>query len=153
MDFENLTMMEVAKLIKQLKSFFTSKNLSINTFGKFKEDFAIIDKKSNIEYILHIYRGKYDIHKYSIHLRFKTDHEHLVRIDMHSGVGHNNSDNSHVGKNHIHILRCKNGIKENYAYELKEIPFIYKDSQTVDFNDDDDLYDTCQKFISFINLK
>lgn len=65
------------------------------------EDQEIVDNENGIKYIFHIRRSRFE-ERYSIHLRFKRNSMHLLRLDI--GTGHENPDGTRINEDHIHIL-------------------------------------------------
>lgn len=108
MDFNNLSNQEVEVLIKRLKN--PSNRLSYDTvnkkltamFNSIDITESIIDD-GEVEYFLHIYRGNYDLSRFSFHIRFKDNNVHLVRVDINPSGKHVNPDGSVIADSHIHI--------------------------------------------------
>lgn len=78
-----------------------------------------------------------------MHIRFKQNNLHLVRLCINANNNHiNKSDGTNVGRNHIHIYKSSepDGL---YAYELEN--HIFEAS--------DELIESFQKFIKFLNIK
>lgn len=91
-----------------------------------KSSTEIIDEDNNIQYILHIYRGRI-ADKYSIHLRFKDSNLHLARVDI-NPPKHDNPDGTSLarGQNHIHIYSNAYKNRDSMAYVLtpEEFPNV-----------------------------
>nr|WP_315527271.1 hypothetical protein [Carnobacterium maltaromaticum] len=126
-DFADLNDSEVNDLIRQLKhpsEIFTLNEINRKLsalFGNIDITESIIGTSDKIEYKLHIFRGKRDRHRFSIHLRFKKTHNHLVRVDI--GSGHNNPDGSKIEGSHIHIYNNSYDKRDHFAIPLEESDF------------------------------
>ncbi len=145
MDLDDLTDDQVNILIDSIKRSLDELPRFFPTITLYKVDgdYKIVDEKYEIEYVLHVYRGKHDIHRYSMHIRFKQNNLHLVRLCINANNNHiNKSDGTNVGRNHIHIYKRSepDGL---YAYELEN--HIFEAS--------DELIESFQKFIKFLNIK
>ncbi|WP_461243619.1 DUF6978 family protein [Secundilactobacillus muriivasis] len=141
MDPDMLTDTEVAFLIKSTKEFLNHPVLNAPIIGKYNLEETVADQVNGITYKLHVYRGSLET-KYSMHLRFISNNIHLVRICI-NGARHHNSDGTILTGNHIHIYRCRDGVTEDYAYELDSTPF----------NKSDDLAKSLEKFIEYVNIE
>lgn len=128
MDFNNLNSQEVEMLIKRLKYpdnliDFETAYQAINTlFGKVDVEKLIIDD-DDIEYILRAYRGKIELNRFSIHIRFKNYHHHLVRVDFNPGNIHINPDGKRIKGSHIHIYNNEYDKKDQLAIPIDESDF------------------------------
>ena len=128
MNYNDLNDQQVQELINKLK--YPKNELSFNEihttisslFGKIDIDEAIIDD-DDIQYILHIYRGRMNPERYSIHIRFKNSHNHLVRVDINPSNRHVNPDDSIVEGNHIHIYSNHYDKKDRVAIPLEDSDF------------------------------
>lgn len=102
---------------------------------------GIIDD-GDIEYFLHVYHGKYDTSRFSFHIRFKDNHEHLVRVDVNPAGKHINPDGSVILDSHMHIYNPEYNKKDSFAFPLnpKEFPNI------------ETIVDAYTSFEKFINL-
>lgn len=122
MDLDNLNDVEVQELISNLKRptrKFTLQEINSKLsvlFGSIDISENIIGVIDNIEYTLCIYRGKRDINRYSINLRFSNKYHQLIRIDI--GAGHNNPDGTRIVGDHIHIYSDKYSKRDKFAYPL-----------------------------------
>ncbi|MBN7275553.1 hypothetical protein GNF18_10410 [Ligilactobacillus pobuzihii] len=127
LDLNNLNEKDVSYLINTLK--YPSQEFKVedifNTLTtlnlyRVKKDAIVLGVIDDIEYVLHVSVSKYfDIEKrYSIHLRFKDNNEHLIRVDV--GSGHHNPngypDCSHI--DHIHIYNPDIEPHDAIAYPL-----------------------------------
>ena len=142
-DLDNLTDSEVKILIETMKELLDKTIQSEPLIGKVNDDYRVKDYLNSIEYILHIYRGKFEPNRYSMHIRFTQNHLHLVRLCINASNNHiNKSDKTNAGKNHIHIY---DSFEEdmNYAYNLDNYIFDSEDS----------LIESFYKFIDFLNIK
>lgn len=133
-------MSEVWLLIKQLKEFLNHPQISIPTVGKYKKECVVSEKNGNIEYKLKIYRGNLNV-KYSLHLRFVGNNEHLVRLCI-NGSKHHNDDGTVISPNHLHIYDFHDNYIESKAYELDELPF----------DKHEDLSESAGKFLDFLKI-
>lgn len=140
MDLEKLSDNEVDELIDEAKHFFESFTLTV-PLGKFNEDHIVLGESSNLKYVWHGYKGRLDT-KYSLHIRFKQNNAHLVRLCI-NGTRHHNYDGTIVGGNHIHLYRYVNNSIVSYAYPLDD--YI--------FNSNDELENAIEKFLQFVHIR
>ncbi|HFU3705178.1 TPA: hypothetical protein ACGO7G_000790 [Streptococcus suis] len=146
-DTHNLSEGDVQILIKKLKH--PEKPLTLQQinnaisvlFGKIEIDESVIDS-DDLEYRLRIYRGNYEPERFSIHLRFKHTHHHLVRVDINPSQTHTNPDGKIITGSHIHIYKNEPGKKDRWA-----IPISLSD-----FPDLNHIIDVYQAFISYTNI-
>lgn len=128
MDLHNLTDRDVKELIEKLKypkntlSYHQINNTISGMFGKIDVNEAIIDD-DNIQYVLGLYRGKYEPERFSIHIRFKETHDHLIRIDVNPTNRHINPDGTLITGSHIHIYKSGQKKKDAFAIPLDEYNF------------------------------
>ena len=142
MDLEKLSDNDVSKLIQEVKYYFEKFTLNIPLIiNKYKKDIKVKGYSSNLEYIFHAYCGRIET-RYSLHIRFKETHTHLVRLCI-NGSRHKNSDGTELGPNHIHIYRFNGSEPEAYAYPL----------DNYDFDATDSLESAINKFIEFVNIQ
>lgn len=148
MDINSLDDTEVDALINRLKRpknrlSFSSVYQKINTFfGKLNIEEPIIDD-DDIDYFIKIYRGRIETERFSIHLRFKENHHHLVRIDVNPNINHNNPDGTKITGSHIHIYSNK--------YERKDAVAIPLTGS--DFPNINTIIDAFTNFLSYNNIK
>ncbi|MBD3948809.1 hypothetical protein I4Q36_04470 [Tuanshanicoccus lijuaniae] len=105
-------------------------------------DEGIIDT-DGIEYILHVYRGRIETTRFSIHLLFLEYNHHLIRVDMDPSICHNNPDGTKITGSHIHIYDNSNSIKDLIAYPLAD----------KDFPELTNIIDAFQAFLNYTNIK
>lgn len=128
MDYTNLNDLEVKEIIEKLKyprkilNFQDIKTKVSSLFGKIDIDELIIDR-DDIRYVLHIFRGQRNPDRFSIHLRFKEFHDHIVRIDINPSNRHCNPDGNIVTGSHIHIYSNKHPQRDTIAIPLDESDF------------------------------
>ena len=128
MNYNDLNDQEVRELINKLKypknllSFNEIHTIISSLFGKIDVDEGVIDD-DDIQYILHIYRGRINHERYSIHIRFKNSHDHLVRVDINPSNRHLNPDGSIIEGNHIHIYSNRYDKKDSIAIPLENSDF------------------------------
>ena len=128
MDYSNLTDLEVKEIIKRLKypkriaSYSEIRAIVSSMFGTIDIDEAIIDE-NDTQYILHIFRGKRNYNRFSIHLRLKEFHDHIVRVDINPSNKHTNPDGEIVEGSHIHIYSNKFPRRDQIAIPLEESDF------------------------------
>lgn len=130
MDYDNLNHDEVTELInklkypKKIKSFEECFSTVSALFGKVNIDEPVIDRENEIEYVLHAYRGNLEA-SFSIHLRFKEFHHHLVRVDINPHNRHFNPDGKLIIDSHIHIYTSilSEMDKDKVAIPLKDSDF------------------------------
>lgn len=91
-------------------------------FGTIEINEAVIDD-DDIEYILRIYRGRVKATRFSIHLRFKDNHQHLVRIDIDPSGRHQNPDGTIITSDHIHIYSNQFDKRDAIAVPLAQANF------------------------------
>ena len=147
-DLNDLNDIEVQSLIHSLKH---PKN--INSFSDAYENISSLVNRVNInepiiddndiEYFLKVYQGRLDKDRFSIHLRFKEFHHHLVRIDVNPNINHNNPDGEKIVGSHIHIYT-----NEHMPRDLVAIPLSKSDFPNVKT-----LVDAFAEFISYNNIK
>lgn len=137
----------VVKMIIVLsKHFLNNPNFNFPSKHGYKNDACVElnykDEKEDLKilFILHIYQGDVDKNKYSIHIRFHDNNEHLVRLCM-NGANHKNKNKEIIKGSHIHIYD-ENDL--SHAHNLKEFPI---------FNSKDDLHDSLKHFEKFVNIK
>lgn len=147
LNFENLKDSEVQQLIKNLKKptkIFTINEISTkisSMFGNINITESVIGISDRVEYKLHIFRGKRDRDRFSLHLRFKETHNHLVRIDI--GSGHNNPDGTRIAGSHIHIYTNIYEKRDHFAVPL----------EISDFPNIQTIVDAFEAFIVYTNIK
>lgn len=109
-DTNNLNDELVKVFINRLKNIANSLSFEEATkqiytlFGTVNLKEYIIDTEE-IEYILQVKRGQREANRFSMHLRFKETHHHLVRIDIDPNIAHNNPDGRNIKGSHIHIYK------------------------------------------------
>ncbi|EAC2375068.1 hypothetical protein ABQH09_001809 [Listeria monocytogenes] len=140
-DLNYLTDNEVQQLIKSIKKLKHIIPSEMPEFGKIKDDTITLGVYDNIEYKLHRYRHPYDSQRFSIHLRFVNNNEHLIRIDINNGT-HINPDNTKVQQNHVHIYKSSDYPKDAYAYPLPS-----------EFNDLYSIFTALEQFLVYNNIK
>lgn len=142
MNIDNLSDIEVVKLIKEIKYFLDNPKISFPILGKFECTEKVQDRVNGIEYKLHAYRGNTNT-KYSIHIRFRYTNIHLVRLCINGTPHINRLDNTKVSGSHLHIYN-NNDFNYSYAYDLKKYGnFISTDGLTESFD----------KFLKFVKIK
>ncbi|MDR2833696.1 MAG: hypothetical protein LBV67_08280 [Streptococcaceae bacterium] len=128
MDFENINDDEVKQLIDALKK--PTKKFELQKIydsiqslpvGNLKSNHAVIDEDNDISYILHQYRGRIG-DRYSIHLRFKENNEHLIRVDI-NPPKHQNPNGEIINENHLHIYSNKYDKRDAVAIPLSPSEF------------------------------
>lgn len=128
MDYGNLNDQEVQWVIKKLKYpkkllLFEEIKITISSlFGRIDVDELIVDN-DDIQYLFHIFRGKRNPERFSIHLRFKETHDILVRVDINPSNKHINPDGKIILGNHIHIYSNKYPKRDSIAIPLEESNF------------------------------
>lgn len=102
-------------------------------------------KQININFILFIRQGNVEKNKYSIHIRFRHNNIHLVRLCMNGG-NHKNKNKQKIKGSHIHIYD-KNDISHAYylrAYYLKDFSI---------FSSKDNLRESLKHFERFVHIQ
>lgn len=128
MDLHNLNNNQVNELLERLKYpkntiSYHKINATISAlFGKIDVEELILDD-DDLQYVLRIYRGKYNPDRFSIHLRFKETNDHLARIDIHPTGRHENPDGAIITSSHIHIYSDKYSKRDAVAIPLDEFNF------------------------------
>ena len=149
MDFDNLQDEEVQQIVQLLKhpknqmNFDEAYNKLLTLFGKLKIDESIIDEHEDIEFMLNVYRGRIEESRFSLHLRFKEYHHHLVRIDIHPSNNHINPDNTKVIGSHIHIYSNEFEPRDSVAIPINESDFPLVEN----------LLDAFHKFLEYNNIE
>ena len=114
MNYNALNDHEVQELINKLKypksllSFNEIYTIISSLFGKIDVDAGVIDD-DDIQYIIHIYRGRIKPERYNIHIN--PSNRHL------------NPDGSIIEGNHIHIYSNRYDKKDSIAIPLKNSDF------------------------------
>ncbi|MFT8882610.1 MAG: hypothetical protein ABF975_01185 [Liquorilactobacillus hordei] len=125
-DINDLSTVEIKQLISKLKhptnviSFNDMFQKISNSFSKKTNDILtldefVLDVGDDILYILHFRRSRFE-DRYTIHLRFKENSFHLIRIDI--GSGHRNPDNTKLNEDHIHFYVDSNNPSTDWAMPL-----------------------------------
>lgn len=130
-DVDNLSKTEVAELIKALKepvnedSFSSMYQQLVTALPVLttQQNQAVIDPGNNIQYVFHVKRSRFE-NRYSIHLRFKSNNIHLVRLDI--GMGHLNPDGTRIDSDHIHFYVEPGTDSKHFgmALETSDFPVI-----------------------------
>lgn len=144
MDYSNLNEKQVEFIIRTIKKLLNEmpKSFPLPSVSKVNETYKVRDENYNIDFKLHVYRGRIE-NRYSMHIRFSKNNMHLVRLCINSGTGHKNyADNTSVGKSHIHIYDVKSPTNE-YAYGLDDY----------DFFEEDELIESFEKFLKFLSIE
>lgn len=148
MDFNNLNNDDINKIINRLKypknklSFEKINQTISSLFGKIEIDENIIDD-DDVVYILHIYRGKRSAQRFSIHLRLKEFHDHIVRVDINPSNRHENPDGSIVTGSHIHIYSNQYEKRDRIAIPL----------EVSDFPNVEQIVETYSAFIDYTSIQ
>lgn len=140
-DLTHLSDLQIRNLISSLKKFKESLPPDISVYGKIKDDTLVLGEYDNIEYKLHRYRHPIDLDRYSIHLRFKSTNEILIRLDINNG-SHRNPDGEIIPQNHIHIYKDSEYPKDAYAYPL---PTNFTDLQSI--------FTALEQFLLYTNIR
>lgn len=128
MDYNNLNDKEVIQIIKRLK--YPKRKFAISDiyreisalFGKIDIDEVILDD-DGVKYILHIFRGKRNSNRFSIHLRFKEINDHIVRVNINPSNRHLNPNGDYILGSHIHIYSNQYSKRDSLAVPLEESDF------------------------------
>ena len=148
MNYSNLDDAQVQEIINRLKhpknqlTFDQIYNTISAMFGKIEVDETIIDD-DDIQYILHIFRGRLNNERFSIHLRLKDFHDHIVRVDIHPSNRHINPDVKVIIGSHIHIYSNKHDKRDSIAIPLKDS----------NFPNVNQIIDVFTEFISYTNIR
>ena len=148
MDINNLSDAEVQQLIHRLKhpknivSFNETYQKISSLFGRIDIEELIIDD-GDIEYILSAYQGRLEVKSFSIHLRFKENHEHLIRVDVNPRNRHMNPDGTVVTESHLHFYNNQFSKKDAVAIPLKDSTFPNIST----------IVDAFAEFINYTNIK
>lgn len=138
---DHLTPNQVERLIKALKHFKKQLPIEMPEFGRLNDDTAVLSVAENIEYKLHRYRHPLENNRFSIHLRFKENNEHLIRLDINNGT-HRNPDSTIIPQNHIHIYTDSDFAKDAIAYPLP-----------TEFTDLESIFSALEQFLSYTNIQ
>lgn len=117
MNINQLSSNQVNRLINSLKEFEHGTSIAFPLLGKIKRDHRLNDEKYGINYWFHVYRHPIEVGRFSLHIRFKENHYHLIRLDINNGT-HRNPDGTIVANNHIHIYDIRSERRDEYAYSL-----------------------------------
>ncbi|API89394.1 hypothetical protein BKP56_09070 [Marinilactibacillus sp. 15R] len=137
----------IDKLIKSLKQptkLFILNDISqevSSLIGSVDVDERVIGIADDIEYKLVIIRGPRDINRYSIHLRFKENNIHLIRVDI--GGGHRYPDGTRLNEPHVHFISDPFNQTNKEVVTLKEANFPNVDT----------ILDAFEAFICYTNIK
>lgn len=148
MDIDNLNDAEVNQLIATLKSpkntisFSQAYHQISALFGKIDVEEPIIDD-NDIEYFINAYQGRLEKNRFSIHLRFKDYHHHLIRVDVNPGINHKNPDDTKVIGSHIHIYSNRYDRRDAMATPLSDS----------DFPNINTIVDAFAEFLAYNNIK
>lgn len=118
---------DIDKLISSLKS--PSKLFALNDIsqevsklvGTVNAEEIVIGIVDDIEYKFVINRGSRDINRYSLHLRFKENNIHLIRVDI--GSGHRYPDGTRINEPHIHFISDPNNHTNRKVIKLTDSNF------------------------------
>ena len=138
---DHLSSVQVQNLIESLKAAKRELPILMPEFGRIKDDTPVLGIYEGIEYKLHRYRHPYEKDRYSIHLRFKENNEHLLRLDVNNGT-HRNPDGTIIQQNHIHIYTDSEFAKDAFAYELP-----------TDFSDLESIFSAFEQFLLYTNIQ
>lgn len=103
-----LTSNQVQILLKSLKNMETKYSSSQTIMGRINDNYNLVDYDNDIEYIFHRYRSPMEPNRFSLHVRFKSTEQMLVRLDINNGT-HRNPDGQKIAQNHVHIYNLING--------------------------------------------
>ncbi|WP_067194704.1 DUF6978 family protein [Streptococcus sp. DD10] len=148
MDYTNLTDVDVQEIIRRIKhpknylSYDKIYNTIASMFGKIDIDETIIDD-DDIQYILHIFRGKHNAERFSIHLRLKEFTDHIVRVDIHPSNRHENPDGTIITGSHIHIYSNRYEKRDRIAIPLANS----------DFPNITQIVDVFSEFVNYTNIQ
>ena len=81
MDYDSLSDADVVNLVNTFKQYIENPIPVPPLVGDAKDDCVVEDSVNGIHYILHYYRGSIE-NKYSIHLRFTANNEHLLNFQV-----------------------------------------------------------------------
>lgn len=150
MDFNNLNDNEVKQLIKRLKKPFNSVKFNnslqeelSSMLNQVNFDEIVLDSE-DVEYIVKIYRGRLDLERFSIHIRFKEFQHHLVRLDINPTQRHINPGTKEIIEgSHIHIYSSLNDKKDSIAIPLEksDFPIVHE------------IIDAVEKFFKYNNIE
>lgn len=142
MDLNHLEDNEVTDLISSNKHFtyrqelLDIQNRVTDLIGKIDFTGSVNDNNFDINYKIKVYRGKRDINRYSIHIRFEDVHHHLVRIDI--GSHHND-----IKEDHIHIYNKNCEPRSNNVLPISKSNFPLPN----------DIIDALDKFLDYNNIQ
>ncbi|MBF8969954.1 hypothetical protein [Streptococcus sp. NLN64] len=148
MDLTNLTDKDIATIIKRLKMPKNEDRMTdlyyklSSLFGKINSDIVIIDTEK-LQYYLHVFRGKRNPERYSIHLRLKNLQEHIIRLDINPSNRHTNPDGTVIIGSHIHVYSNQYTKKDATAVLLSES----------DFPNITHIIDAFDSFLSYTNIR
>lgn len=140
MGIEKLSKVEVVSLINEVKYYLNQRVEKIPEIGPYRCQIGICSAQRHIRYQFTIVCRQLRT-KYSMHIRFDANNQHLVRLCI-NGSYHWNPDGTRVSPNHIHIYQMYDNEIGMYAYELDKVPFDASDN----------LSKAVSKFIDFLHI-
>jgi hypothetical protein len=149
MDLNNLNKTEVEELLKVLKypknkTTYSKIYQELTSFASsIKEDLMVYDIDYDLEYKLHIYRGKYEQSRFSISIRFKENNKHLLRLDVNPSNIHENPDGSKITGSHYHL----------YSNNFEKVDRVATPIPKGMFPNLDTIIEAFIDFESYVNIK
>lgn len=143
MAYQHFSDADVINLVRAFKEFLQAPIQLPALIGRTKDDTFVEDSVNHIHYVLHYFRGNLE-NKYSIHLRFSSDHTHLVRLCV-NGSRHYNSDGTFEEGNHLHLYHYVEALDliEARVYPLNDLDFANPEQLIIDL----------EKFIAYVNIQ
>lgn len=136
----NLSESEVKQLLSSIKNCTKAIPGDTPIIGKIKDDTPVVDFQNHIKYKLHRYRGSIETNRFSLHIRFQDNNQHLIRICVNNGK-HRNPDGSIAPNNHMHIYNTnKNYSSDSIATPLPDV-----------INDLSSLFIVLRDFLTYTN--
>ena len=105
---------EFEKLLKLPKTFSTVEKLEISNAPS-NWTRKVISTESKDEFLIDFYRGSYDLTRFTINKRYKTN---IILLRFDSGGMHKNPDGKIIKGAHIHIY--KEGFDDKFAYPITD---------------------------------
>ena len=138
--FYMLKQQDFERLLKLPKKFSTDDILDIS-IAPSNWTRKVISIESDDEFLMDFYRGSYDLSRFTINKRYKTN---IVLLRFDSGGMHKNPDEKTIKGAHIHIY--KEGYGDKFAYPITDFG-ITKSNYTIK-----EIFIMLLKFCNFVEI-
>ena len=116
-----LKQQDFERLLKLPKKFLTTDKLEIS-IAPSSWTRKVISIDNEYEFLLDFYRGRYDLTRFTINKRYKTN---IVLLRFDSGGTHKNPDGKIIRGAHIHLY--KEGYEDKFAYPVSDFGILESD--------------------------